>query len=437
MLRRFLVAWLGLSAALSLLCWGLTSSANLLQMPFTTGGGGAVPVNTQGPTITGSIAAVSGGTLTCTNGLWTNGPTSYTYQFFHDGASLGAASSTNTYPIVAGDLGHLITCKTLASNGVGPATSQSPASNPAGNCTQSSLFFGRVWVLPATLDGTMGTSSGGIVSGGTLHLSWYDALICNLVTDTVWAKFDALWMPATNAATGSAQAVANLNLVSPSYTLVPNGSPTFTADRGYTGGTDANTTVWIDTGFNPATASGSQFGAVPGSSQISVWSLTAGVASTGYAKMLGSGNPGPSPAALIQTILISPWDKDNFFDCAVGYDTSVSVQARWSNTTTGAGHWLCEQTGADAYGFHNGAQQGSLIAATLSSAWFSGNVYLLNWNYNPPTGLNGSARQLAHASLGAALSFTAISSSGGTSGTGLVPRVCAYLFAVGAVTTAC
>jgi hypothetical protein len=72
----------------------------------------------------------------------------------------------------------------------------------------------------------------------------------------VWAKLDALWMPAiSTVGHTNEQAVANLNLVSSNYTLAPNGSPTFTADRGYTGGADHNTTVWLDTGFNPATGS--------------------------------------------------------------------------------------------------------------------------------------------------------------------------------------
>jgi hypothetical protein len=66
----------------------------------------------------------------------------------------------------------------------------------------------------------------------------------------VWAKLDALYILATKDTSN-----AILNLVSTSYTLTPNGSPTFTVDVGYTG-VDSSSTVYLDTNMNPITAGG-------------------------------------------------------------------------------------------------------------------------------------------------------------------------------------
>src|SRR6185295_16016176 len=63
------------------------------------------------------------------------------------------------------------------------------------------------------------------------HIAADTALIDGLVADGVWSKLDALYFFATqNSAT------AQLNLISSSYPATANGLPTFTVDRGFTGG---------------------------------------------------------------------------------------------------------------------------------------------------------------------------------------------------------
>jgi hypothetical protein len=305
---------------------------------------------------------------------------------------------------------------------------------PTGSCAESTTFFARVWALPATLDGTVGAS----VGAGTGHLGAYDALICRLATDTVWSKLDALWMPASDDATHTpaiAQSIANLNLKAASgcttacYTLVPTGSPTFVADRGY-GATsyDASTTVWIDTGFNASTAGGQ---AVSGAAHMSVWALN-NFQSVGFGKAMGGGN-----SALTQSTFVIPRASTGQMVCAVTQDASGTI-----NTSSGAvgtavgdsvGSSLCEATGGDVYVVKNGANVAS--GTKTPTALTNGTVYLLNWNW---TTKNGGGWQIAQASVGGALSFAQMSSTGttggaGTAATGLVPRVCQYLRTVGAV----
>ena len=75
------------------------------------------------------------------------------------------------------------------------------------------------------------------------HTNAYTALINGLVTDGIWDKLDVFHIYATQDST-----TAKLNLVSSSFTATANGSPTFTADRGFTG-VNGSSTVYIDTGL--------------------------------------------------------------------------------------------------------------------------------------------------------------------------------------------
>lgn len=72
------------------------------------------------------------------------------------------------------------------------------------------------------------------------HTNAYKALINGLVSDGVWAKLDLLQIYATQDAT-----TALLNLISTSYPATVSGSPTFTADGGYTTASGK----FVDTGF--------------------------------------------------------------------------------------------------------------------------------------------------------------------------------------------
>lgn len=102
---------------------GYTFWVKDVATPTGGGGGGDGPVNTSPPQISG-VAAV-GETLTCSNGLWSGGPASYTRSWLRDGIDLG--TTTTTYVVVAADAGHDLACRVTATNQSGSASATSAA----------------------------------------------------------------------------------------------------------------------------------------------------------------------------------------------------------------------------------------------------------------------------------------------------------------------
>ncbi len=97
-------------------------------------GGGAVaaPANTALPQISGS--PVQGRDVTCTDGSWTNSPTSYAYRWRRDGSNISGATS-QTYAIAAADVGHALTCTVIATNPAGSASATSTPVTPSAAAT--------------------------------------------------------------------------------------------------------------------------------------------------------------------------------------------------------------------------------------------------------------------------------------------------------------
>ena len=73
-----------------------------------------------------------------------------------------------------------------------------------------------------------------------------DTLVKSLKTAGLWDTFDVFGI-----ASAETSQAATLNLISTSYTATPVNSPTFTADRGYTGN---GTTSYLNTGYVPSAA---------------------------------------------------------------------------------------------------------------------------------------------------------------------------------------
>lgn len=103
-------------------------------------------------------------------------------------------------------------------------------SSGGGGCSQATAFLARTSGLDAT------------------HQTAYTTMICGMVTDGTWALLDAFYVFATSTTT-----IAQLNLVSSSFTGTTTGTMTFTADSDYT---PAAINSYIDTNFNPNTAGG-------------------------------------------------------------------------------------------------------------------------------------------------------------------------------------
>jgi len=85
------------------------------------------PVNVDVPAVSGpdGITATVGQTLTCTMGTWNGVPSSYAYAWQSDGAPNSAVG--DTYAVVAGDVGHGISCIVTATNNLG--STEAPPSN--------------------------------------------------------------------------------------------------------------------------------------------------------------------------------------------------------------------------------------------------------------------------------------------------------------------
>ena len=87
--------------------WGATANG---------GAAAAAPVNSTLPSISGTPQ--QGNTVSCSQGSWTNSPTSYSYVWKRNGANIPGATSQN-YTIVAADVGQSLTCAVTATNATG------------------------------------------------------------------------------------------------------------------------------------------------------------------------------------------------------------------------------------------------------------------------------------------------------------------------------
>jgi hypothetical protein len=78
-----------------------------------------IPANTTAPAITGT--STIGSTLSCSNGIWSNSPTGYSYQWKRSGINITNAT-TSSYITVTADVGNTITCVVTAVNNTGSAS---------------------------------------------------------------------------------------------------------------------------------------------------------------------------------------------------------------------------------------------------------------------------------------------------------------------------
>jgi hypothetical protein len=215
----------------------------------------------------------------------------------------------------------------------------------------------------------------------TQYKNSYSDLICGLVTDGVWSKLDALYMFATQDTTN-----ANLNLVSSSYSIVSHGSPAFTTNVGYLG-VDGSSTVYLDTQFNPITASSPKF--TQNSAHISTWNA-AGTNSTN--PINGSAAGGGS-----NQVGIYPQYVDGNTYSRINQNGSTGIA-----NVDPSGFYIGNRSGASATQiYRNGTSLGS--ASDTSQASLNGNFFILSYNTNN-VGSAGSGYRASAASIGSSLS---------------------------------
>lgn len=214
------------------------------------------------------------------------------------------------------------------------------------------------------------------------HSNAYIALIDGLVADGIWSKFDALYIFATQDST-----TALLNLVSATYNATSNNSPTFNADRGFTGVSGGN--PYIDTGFNPASASSPKY--VQDSAHLSMWNLT----NTSF----GNAACGIDDAAAHFLMIYPKYDGTSGF-------MPVNQTALGANFSVGdpRGHNLANRSSSTArQGYRNAS---SIFSESIASATVpNGNIWCLFF-HNLSGGGGGNGHQHAMLSFGSSLSST-------------------------------
>jgi hypothetical protein len=119
------------------------------------------PLNTEAPLLSGE--AVVGETLSCSPGIWSGGPSGYSYRWLRDGVEIfGKVGSS--YEVQAADQSHEIACRVTASNSKGSTSANSnQLSVPAGG--GGGTQFALVVSLAGTGSGSVTSSPAGVNCG--------------------------------------------------------------------------------------------------------------------------------------------------------------------------------------------------------------------------------------------------------------------------------
>ncbi len=241
------------------------------------------------------------------------------------------------------------------------------------------------------------------------HTNAYIALIDGLVADGVWSKFDVLRIYATQDST-----TAGLNLISSSFTATVHGSPTFTADRGYTG-VDASSTVYIDSGFTPAVngqSGGGHFG--QDTAHISVWNITSATSGASGGVVIGS-----DTGSTRQTNILPKYNDGKAY-FRINSNTADSGQNVTNSDSTG--HYISNRSASNAtQGYRNGSS--ILSNSNTSASASSTKIFDLAECNDLGNPTFGGGFQIAATSIGSSLS--------GTDATNFYNRLRTYMTAVG------
>lgn len=253
----------------------------------------------------------------------------------------------------------------------------------SGAPTITSLGTGTGGTGTYNISSSQTVSVGETITSGldAAHTTAYTNLICGLVTDGVWTKLDMLHIYATQDSV-----TALLNLVSTSFNGTTNGSPTFTADRGFTGA--AGTTVWIETGFVPSTG---VHAFTQNSAHISAWSLTNSNSATAIIGIFDSINSNSTD--------IYPRYSDN-----LAYGRINSGNIAGVAVADSIGHYISNRSNSTTViSYKNGSSiltNSSAASAVLSNR----SMFTIALNSNGTTA--GSPRQVTMATIGAGLTGT-------------------------------
>lgn len=212
------------------------------------------------------------------------------------------------------------------------------------------------------------------------RIALIDNVIRAIKATGAWSLSDALYVTAAH----DTQA-AKLNWIDDAYNLTAVASPTFVADRGYTGDGSSS---YLDTGFNPTTAPSPKF--TQNDATMLMWSRTNLSQASDH-----SGDFGQSSATVNSRI-------GRTLGTSGGAIGRANMSATYAPLATGAypGMVSWSRTGASAWSSY---AQGvaSVSGADASAALSSGTFRLLAWTAGA-FGVN----QIAAASIGGSLNAT-------------------------------
>ena len=221
------------------------------------------------------------------------------------------------------------------------------------SCTQSGTFLTAATGVTLTADKTN-----------------YDTLICGLVTDTysgggsIFAALDVLYIWAAPSVTNAAL----LNLVGPggSFNGTANGTPSFSAYHGYTGD---GSSFYIDTGFNPTTATSPNYAA--NSAHAGVYVLTADALGASF-NTVG--------VAVNATIQLAP----DFFG-NVSWTINDTTASSVTNAATSQGQWVMTRTGSSSRSLYKNGNSTPFDTSTNAVVGVpNANVYFFAENNGSP-----------------------------------------------------
>jgi hypothetical protein len=249
------------------------------------------------------------------------------------------------------------------------------------------------------LDVGFGAAATGFLSRTTgldsIHRNAYGALIDGLVDDGVWGDIDLLYIFATQDS-----ATALLNIRGTLYNATAVGSPTFTANQGFMGGTGK----YINTNWNPATQI------------VPHYRLT-----NAHWMIRSNTNVAENTMVLGNNLSSNHW----FLRLASdqGYTRFHNGGGTPETVTTSQGTFMVDKTATGNRWYRNGApMSGAEVAQAAGAAIDSGNMFILACG--PTTPSSESNRQIAAVSFGGRL--------GSTLAAAYNTRLAAFLTAVGA-----
>lgn len=231
------------------------------------------------------------------------------------------------------------------------------------SCSQSSTFLTAATGVTLTADKTN-----------------YDNLICGLVTDSEFSNLDGLYIWAAPTTTNAAL----INLANPgTFNGTAHGTTSFSAYHGYTGD---GSTFYIDSGFNPNSASSPHY--VLNSANIGVYVLTSDTAGKSF-QAEGADQGG--------NLDFTPY----FFGNA-SWDINAT-SATSTTTSNSQGQWVATRTASTTLAlYQNGNTTPVGTATTTSTAVPQTNIFFFAGNSSGTAG-NFSSIQMSAGFWGSGL----------------------------------